>query len=222
LATAGLGHCLERRSASGNLRTRVHADRRLDAWRNATDDQRGLPLPQYLETREESRREAGGDGLHPWRRLFQRRGGHAAVLGRRTGRKGWSLSPSVSARPFRLPVSAGAHARIGRTSLRQLWTSGSDSGSRVGAPQHRRLWRRCRPGDDLWPVGGRDVGKPADVNAPGQGLFERAIGEAAVSSSPCNSRRTGFWPGPSARAWPTPRQWAPARWLNFAPCRRRS
>ena len=143
LARTAAGCAVERHAPGHLVRTGVHAERRLDARGEATRDERGLPVSEHLDPGQDSGRTPARHGLDSRRRLYKRIGIDAAVLGRQAGaarRRG--RDHRLSTRSARLSRASGAHSRVGKEVLGQLWTARSDRGARMDTTKHRGLRRR--------------------------------------------------------------------------------
>ena len=104
--------------------------------------ERGLPLPQRLDQREERRRSPSGDGLDLWRRLHRRLRRPGLVRRREprlqgSGDRDLQLPPRLA----RVLCPSGAGEGIRPQRLRQLRDDGRDCRAAVGEAEHQRIRR---------------------------------------------------------------------------------
>ena len=166
---------MEGREGDEYIRARLHADshRHARAGPRVYSGQRGLPLPQRLDSSQIAQGQTGRDGLDLRRRIHHRRHIPLAVRRHESCEKGRRLCQHrLPPWTLRLLRASRTHRRAGRT-LRQLWPARSDRRPRVGTAQYRAIRRRSSSCHHFRRIRGRNFRQHAGRLAAGQGPLPR-------------------------------------------------
>ena len=151
---------------------------------------------------QSSGRTPAGHGLDSRRRLYERIGVDAAVLGRqaRAARRR-RRDDRVSTRAAGLSCSSRADGRVAKKSSGNYGLLDQIAALRMDTAKHRGFRRRSRARDDRRTIRRRHVRQHVDgLTARASGCFTAPSARAAGCSSPCRSLRNICWRMPSAMA----------------------